>query len=73
VRRADLPDCYPSVEMPSCRHCTRRRQGEPDDPLDRDAEVIDATVVAVNGICQLFNLNLPPLRLPARNEEPAHH
>lgn len=61
----DPPPCYPSKEMPSCKHCTRRRFGEPNDATHRQATVIDGSVVAMNGICQLFNLRLPPLRLAA--------
>lgn len=51
--------CHPSVELPMCRHCTRRCD---DDPLEvelRREIVIDAASVARCGICCMFNLRLP--------------
>jgi hypothetical protein len=53
--------CFPSVELPPCKNCARRSDGDPPLMQHRGTPVIDGAVLARDGICQMFELQ-PPAR-----------
>jgi hypothetical protein len=59
-----MTPCYPSVEQPTCRNCSRMRTG--DVPAKRRDLVMDASITARRGVCAFFDLRLPARVAAAR-------
>lgn len=58
VRDAVAP-CFPSKQLPPCKHCARRNDGSPGIAAERRSVVIDGAITAHDGICCLFELRVP--------------
>lgn len=47
--------CHPSQRMDACYVCTRWRLLDEPEPEARENEVIDASVIWINGACGMFD------------------